>query len=117
MATRRNSKGADPAAAPQAVLPAVCIITMDQEFLDVLIPEIAPWFEVIVRDGYDGLARWSREEDVAAVLLDIDTQGEDAFGGLQKSKRTAQAERDDHAHFHEPGARAFGGETGARSRR
>ena len=47
-----------------------------------LIPEIAPWFKVIVRDGYDGLARWTREADIAAVLLDIDTQGEDPYGGL-----------------------------------
>jgi DNA-binding NtrC family response regulator len=47
-----------------------------------LIREIAPWFKVIVRDSYDGLARLTREADIASVLLDIDTQGEDPYGGL-----------------------------------
>ena len=47
-----------------------------------LIQEIAPWFKVIVRDSYDGLARLTREADIAAVLLDIDTQGEDPYAGL-----------------------------------
>jgi DNA-binding NtrC family response regulator len=82
MAMRRHSKVSDSPAAPQTTLPVVCIVTMDGEFLDVLIPEIAPWFNVIVRDGYDGLARWTREATVGAVLLDIDTQGEDPYGGL-----------------------------------
>jgi DNA-binding NtrC family response regulator len=82
MALRQSSKATDSSAASQATLPVVCVVTMDKEFLDVLTPEIAPWFKVIVRDGYDDLARWTREANVAAVLLDIDTQGEDAFGGL-----------------------------------
>jgi len=82
MALRRNSKVTNSSSAPQATLPVVCIVTMDQEFLGVLIPEIAPWFKVIVRDSYDDLARWTRKADVAAVLLDIDTEGEDPYGGL-----------------------------------
>jgi DNA-binding NtrC family response regulator len=82
MAMRRQSKVSDSPAAPQTTLPVVCIVTMDKEFLDVLIPEIAPWFKVIVRDSYDDLARSTREADAAAVLLDIDTQGEDPYGGL-----------------------------------
>ena len=47
-----------------------------------LIPELAPWFTVIDRDSYQDLARWTREAHVAAVLLDIDTEGEDPYGGL-----------------------------------
>ena len=43
---------------------------------------ISPWFQVSVRDTYDDLARWTRESGVAAVLLDIDTEGEDPYGGL-----------------------------------
>ena len=82
IAMRRNSKASDSPAAPQATLPTVCVVTMDEEFLDVLIPEIAPWFKVIVHDSYDGLARLTREADIAAVLLDIDTQGENPYGGL-----------------------------------
>jgi DNA-binding NtrC family response regulator len=82
MAIRQNSKATDSSAASQTALPVVCVVTMDKEFLDVLIPEIAPWFKVIVRDGYHDLARWTREADVAAVVLDIDTQGEDPYAGL-----------------------------------
>jgi DNA-binding NtrC family response regulator len=66
----------------QDPLPLVCVVTIDGEFLDVLTSELAPWFELTVGDTYEGLARWSRETGVSAVLLDIDTQGEDAFGGL-----------------------------------
>ncbi len=47
-----------------------------------LTPEIMPWFKVMVRDSYEDLARWTREAGVAAVLLDIDTEGEDPYGGL-----------------------------------
>jgi len=63
-------------------MPSVCIVTVDDDFLDALTPELSPWFKVVVRDSYDGLARWTRETHVAAVLLDIDTQGEDPYGGL-----------------------------------
>jgi DNA-binding NtrC family response regulator len=82
MALRRESKATDSFAAPQAALPAVCVLTVDEEFLDVLVPELSPWFKVIVRGGYDDLVRWTREAGVAAVLLDIDTEGEDPIGGV-----------------------------------
>ena len=65
-----------------ATLPLVCIVTVDHEFLDVLTPELLPWFQVVVRDTYDDLTRWAREARVAAILLDIDTQGEDPYGGV-----------------------------------
>jgi DNA-binding NtrC family response regulator len=66
----------------QAPLPTVCIVTADDEFLDVLTHELSPWFKVVARDGYYDLARLTRESHFAAVLLDIDTQGEDPYGGL-----------------------------------
>ncbi|HEX7730052.1 MAG TPA: sigma-54 dependent transcriptional regulator [Terracidiphilus sp.] len=67
-------------------LPVVCAVTTDDEFLDELIPELVPWFQVVLRRDYADLARWTREAKVAAVLLDIDTEEETeewgSFGGL-----------------------------------
>jgi DNA-binding NtrC family response regulator len=63
-------------------LPTVCIVTLDEEFLEILRTELLPWVHIVVRDTYEDLARWTRERQVSAVLLDIDTQGEDPFGGL-----------------------------------
>jgi DNA-binding NtrC family response regulator len=79
--TKRSSK-AEAAPAPEAELPIVCIVTVDEEFVDGLSLELAPWCEVVVRDSYDGLTRWTRETGAAAVLLSIDTEGDEAFGGL-----------------------------------
>jgi DNA-binding NtrC family response regulator len=67
---------------PHAPLATVCIVTLDEEFFDILRAELLPWVQVVVRDTYEDLARWTREKQVSAVLLDIDTQGEDPFGGL-----------------------------------
>ncbi|HEY3705393.1 MAG TPA: sigma-54 dependent transcriptional regulator [Terracidiphilus sp.] len=53
---------------------------MDPKFLEILHEELAPWFEMTVRGSYDDLDHWTRQ--VAAVLLDIDTEGEDPLGGL-----------------------------------
>ena len=82
MVLKRKSVDAEPTSAPQPALPLVCIVTLDLEFLEELTAELSPWFQVVVRPGYDGLARWAREAQVSAVLLDIDTEGEDSFGGL-----------------------------------
>jgi len=62
--------------------PIVCIVTLDEEFIEILRTELAPWVEVVVRDSYEDLARWTREKRVSGVVLDIDTQGEDSYGGL-----------------------------------
>ena len=65
--------------------PVVCIVTTAQDFLDEIIPELTPWFQIVLRDEYDNLARWTRKANVAAVLLDIDTEetaSGDAHGGL-----------------------------------
>jgi len=82
MTSRRTSLKSKVSAPLQPATPIVCIVTVDEEFLAVLTPELAPWFQVVVRDSYTDLARWTHEAGAAAVLLDIDTQGEDAFGGL-----------------------------------
>jgi len=67
-----------------AVLPRliVCIVTLDNEFVEVLRTELLPWVDVVLRDTYEDLARWTREKGVSAVVLDIDTQGEDPYGGI-----------------------------------
>ena len=71
-----------PQASPAPSIPTVCIVTLDEEFLEILRSELVPWVKVVVRDSYDDLARWTREKQVSAVVLDIDTQGDDPFGGL-----------------------------------
>jgi DNA-binding NtrC family response regulator len=81
MALRYNPVDAE-SSALQGTLPVVCVVAVDQEFLKVLTAELSPWFKVLVRDGYNDLARWARKTHVAAVLLDIDTEGKDPFGGL-----------------------------------
>jgi DNA-binding NtrC family response regulator len=63
-------------------LPVVCIVTADDQFLRIIIPELLPWFQVVLREDYIDLARWTREANVVAVLIDIDTDGEQPFGGL-----------------------------------
>jgi DNA-binding NtrC family response regulator len=78
----RNPPIADLSSQAEAELPVLCIVTVDEEFVDILTPELSPWFKVAVRGGYEGLARWTRSARVAAVLLDIDTEGVDPFGGL-----------------------------------
>lgn len=65
-----------------SVRPIVCIVALDEEFIEILRTELLPWVQVTVRDSYEDLARWSRENQVSAVILDIDTQGEELYGGL-----------------------------------
>ena len=82
MPSPRKSVESRHASPPPVILPKVCIVTGESEFLVDLTAELSPWFELVTRNSYDDLARWTREADVAAVLLDIDTQGEDPHGGL-----------------------------------
>ena len=62
--------------------PIVCIVAVDQEFIELLETELKPWCEVVVRDDYKDLPRWTREMGVSGVILDIDTAGEYAYGGV-----------------------------------
>ena len=80
MVTGRN--GAESSSASPKALPVLCVVTADGDFLNILTTELSPWFKVMDRASYDDLARWTREADVSAVLIDIDTRGEDSLGGL-----------------------------------
>jgi DNA-binding NtrC family response regulator len=60
----------------------VCIVAVDKEFVELVEAELQPWCEVVVRDCYEDLARWTRENGVSAVVLDVDTVGEDSYGGI-----------------------------------
>jgi DNA-binding NtrC family response regulator len=71
-----------PKASANSLCPAVCIVTLDEEFLDILRTELLPWVQIVFRDSYEDLARWTRENQVSAVVLDIDTQGDDPYGGV-----------------------------------
>jgi DNA-binding NtrC family response regulator len=82
MATPRKPSTAESTPAPEVELPIVCIVTVDEDFVEGLSRELAPWCHVEVRDSYEGLTRWTRETGVAAVLLSIDTEGDESFGGL-----------------------------------
>ena len=68
----------------QKVLPPVCLVSVDEDFLKLMALEIEPWCNVTQRSVYDGLARWAQHQDtVSAIVLDIDTAGKDNFGGLR----------------------------------
>src|SRR5271170_5227504 len=82
MASRRKLVDSGSVPVPHITLPTICVVTEDIEFLDELIPEVVPWFQVVVRENYVDLSRWTREARVVAVLLDIDTDGLEEYGGL-----------------------------------
>jgi DNA-binding NtrC family response regulator len=68
----------------RATLPVVCIVTTEEEFHAELVSELLPWFQVEVRRNSNDLARWTREAQVDAVLIDIDSDGLEAQVGLTK---------------------------------
>jgi DNA-binding NtrC family response regulator len=82
MASRRIKVESESSPLLHATLPVVCIVTADGDFVREAMPELIPWFQVVIRESYDDLARWTREAGVIAVILDIDTDGEDPHGGL-----------------------------------
>src|ERR1700722_10377121 len=61
MASRRNAVESGSVPVPHSTLPTICAVTEDIEFLDELIPEVVPWFQVVIREGYEDLVRWTRE--------------------------------------------------------
>src|ERR1700722_20263625 len=71
----------DPGRTP---LPVVCLVTAEEEFHAELVSELLPWFQVEVRRNSNDLARWTREAQVDAVLIDIDADGLEAQVGLTK---------------------------------
>jgi DNA-binding NtrC family response regulator len=81
------------ASAPQ-LQPVVCIVAVDNEFVELVETELGPWCEVVVRDSYEDLARWTREKGVSAVILDVDTVGEESFGGIAVLQEMRQVNPD-----------------------
>jgi len=62
----------------------VCLVSADEDFLELLALEVEPWCRVTRRTAYDGLAQWAQRQDtVSAVVVDIDTEGKEALGGLR----------------------------------
>ena len=85
MAPRRPAVDKASPMSEHSRLPVVCVVTVDSQFVEDLGPELAPWFQIVLRDSYNDLARWTREVHVQAVLLDIDTGDSDderTYGGL-----------------------------------
>lgn len=94
---RRKTTASTSSAHPHFALPVVCIVTTDEEFLQDLVPELLPWFQVVLRDNYDHVVRWTREAHVVAVLLDIDTEETEAgeiHGGLEVVHELRSINRD-----------------------
>jgi DNA-binding NtrC family response regulator len=66
----------------EEVLPTVCLITADENFQGEIEAELAPWYRVRHRAHYGDAAIWIREQRAQAVLVDIDTQGDQTHAGV-----------------------------------
>src|SRR5277367_5281725 len=82
--------GPDPAVTS---LPAVCLITADEDFQGEIESELAPWYRMWRRNHYVDTALWVREQRAQAVLVDIDTQGEEAHAGVRVLRELRILER------------------------
>jgi DNA-binding NtrC family response regulator len=67
---------------PEEAFPTVCLITADENFQGEIEAELAPWYQVRHRNHYGDAAIWIREQRAQAVLVDIDTQGDEAHAGV-----------------------------------
>jgi DNA-binding NtrC family response regulator len=74
-------------------LPAVCLITADEDFQGEIESELAPWYRMCRRNHYADTALWVREQRAQAVLVDIDTQGEEAHAGVRVLRELRILER------------------------
>src|SRR5580658_7465554 len=74
-------------------LPAICLITADEDFQGEIEAELAPWYRVGHRNHYGDVAIWVREERAQAVLVDIDTQGDEAHAGVRVLRELRVLER------------------------
>ena len=81
MGTRAHSASRLASPAAHEVLPAICLVTADHNFLEEFLPELLPWFRVLVRDSYADLARWARQTQAVALLIDIDSDGPEPHAG------------------------------------
>src|SRR6201996_2689499 len=74
-------------------LPAVCLITADEDFQGEIESELAPWYRVSRRNHYLDTALWVRQQQAKAVLVDIDTQGEEAHAEVRVLRELRILER------------------------
>ena len=77
----------------EETLPVVCLITADEDFQGEIESELAPWYRVCRRNDYIDTALWVREQKAQAVLVDIDTQGEEAHAGVRVLRELRILER------------------------
>ena len=77
----------------EETLPVVCLITADEDFQGEIESELAPWYRVCRRNDYVDTALWVREQRALAVLVDIDTQGEEAHAGVRVLRELRILER------------------------
>ncbi len=82
MTARATTPPHEPAAIRHLTLPVICLVTTDDAFHHELLPELLPWFQVVLREGYRNLVRWTREAKVIAALIDLDADGQDPLAGL-----------------------------------
>ncbi len=81
-------------ASAQETSPVVCLLTADTAFHGEIEAELSPWYRVCHRDHYGDAALWVREQRAQAVLVDIDTQGDDAHAGAGMLRELRILERD-----------------------
>jgi DNA-binding NtrC family response regulator len=74
-------------------LPVVCLITADEEFLSEIEPELTPWYQVRHRKQFGDTAIWVREQRAQALLVDIDSQGDEADTGIRVLRELHVLER------------------------
>jgi DNA-binding NtrC family response regulator len=77
----------------EETLPVVCLITADEDFQGEIESELSPWYRVRRRNDYVDTALWVREQKAQAVLVDIDTQGEEAHAGVRVLRELRILER------------------------
>ena len=77
----------------EETLPVVCLITADEDFQGEIESELAPWYRVCRRNDYVDTALWVREQRALAVLVNIDTQGEEAHAGVRVLRELRILER------------------------
>lgn len=82
MSSRASSSSRQLALVADPALPTVCLVTADLDFHEEIVPELLPWFNVVVRDSYADLARWTRHTQAVAALIDIDSDGPQPYAGV-----------------------------------
>src|SRR5271168_2255055 len=81
------------AGVPEETLPVVCLLTADEIFQGEIEAELAPWYQVNHRNHYRDAAIWIHEQRAQAVLVDIDTQGDEAHAGVRVLRELRILER------------------------